>query len=141
MNKTIEAFLRGYIFFKVNDKVFFRYNSALAEIKSIDGNVNFIGFNILYLLLLHPWRCFFLRVGTRPTKCSRRVNAALKKEFMKCEDCQNESVARRIRCCYCGALLCARCWVSNKHFTNHHIPGRKTCLYWFIGSPSSPWCQ
>lgn len=63
MNKTVEAFLRGYIFFKVNDKVFFRYNSALAERKRIEGNVKFIGFNIFYLLLFNPWRCFFLRIG------------------------------------------------------------------------------
>lgn len=56
MNKTLEALLRGYVRFDVNGKRFWLYNTALAERKSIDGNVRFSGFNIF-----KGWRIFYLR--------------------------------------------------------------------------------
>lgn len=59
MNKTIEALLRGYVLFNVNDKRFLRYNSALAERKSIPGNVEFTGLHIF-----KGWRAFFIRIIT-----------------------------------------------------------------------------
>lgn len=86
MNKTVEALLRGYIFFRVsggmvrfietdrgtiilphftsNTKYFFRYNSALAEQKSITGNVSFDGWNIFHYLFSRygAWRGFYYRV-------------------------------------------------------------------------------
>jgi len=60
MNKTIIAFLKGYIFFKVNSKSFLLYNNALAERKSITKNVTFIGFHVL-----RGWETFFYRHETR----------------------------------------------------------------------------
>jgi hypothetical protein len=57
MNKTIEALLRGYLLFDVNGKRFLRYNSALAERKSIEGDVYFEGFHVL-----KGWTGFFYRV-------------------------------------------------------------------------------
>ncbi len=48
MNKTLEAALRGYVIFKVNDEFFFRYNSALKRRKEFSEqrvNVCFKGFN------------------------------------------------------------------------------------------------
>jgi len=59
MNKTIKALLMGYVLFDVNGQRFLRYNSALLKRKEIDGNVDFIGFNVF----LMGWRCFFKRVG------------------------------------------------------------------------------
>jgi hypothetical protein len=63
MNKTIEAILRGYILFTVNGKRFYRYNSALAERKSLSEApyLNFSGLNIFYLFTKQPWRCFYER--------------------------------------------------------------------------------
>ena len=57
INKSIEAFVRGYLFFKVNGKFFYFYNNALEERKRINGNVFFIGFHIF-----KKYRCFFQRV-------------------------------------------------------------------------------
>ena len=59
MNKTIEALFRGYLFFKVNNKFFILYNSALAYRKSIDVSspVEFLGFHIY-----KQWRTFYLRL-------------------------------------------------------------------------------
>ena len=59
MNKTIEALLRGYVLFDVNGRRFLRYNSALAERKSISGNVEFKGLHIF-----KGWRSFFIRIIT-----------------------------------------------------------------------------
>lgn len=56
MNKTLEAFLRGYIVFRVNGKRFLRYNSALAHRKSIEGDVKFDGFHII-----KGWVIFYVR--------------------------------------------------------------------------------
>ena len=62
MNKTLKALLKGYVFFKVNDKYFLQYNSALLEQKNIIGNIFFNGFNIFYFILFkYSWRCFFYR--------------------------------------------------------------------------------
>jgi len=60
MNKSLEAFFRGYIFFKVNSKLFFLYNTALKKRKEINGNISFIGWHII-----KRWRCFYLRVGAQ----------------------------------------------------------------------------
>ena len=58
MNKTIGAVLRGYLFYDVNGRKFLRYNSALSHRKSIDGDVEFIGFHIF-----KGWTGFFVRFG------------------------------------------------------------------------------
>lgn len=60
MNKTIEALLRGYVLFDVNGKQFLRYNSAMAERKSISGDVEVNGLHIF-----KGWRTFFIRISTR----------------------------------------------------------------------------
>ena len=64
MNKSIEAFLRGYMFFKVNNKFFLFYNSALKERKRIQGFVNFVGYNIF----LRGWRGFYIRIMSTERK-------------------------------------------------------------------------
>lgn len=56
MNKSLEAFLRGYIYFKVNDKKFLLYNSALQYRKTVKDEVIFIGFHII-----KAWQCFYIR--------------------------------------------------------------------------------
>ena len=56
MNKTLEAWLRGYILFDVNGTRFLRYNSALARRKATEGNVEFNGLHIF-----KGWQCFFVR--------------------------------------------------------------------------------
>ena len=58
MNKTIEAALRGYLFYDVNGRKFLRYNRALAHRKSISGDVEFLGFH-----LFKGWIGFFIRSG------------------------------------------------------------------------------
>jgi hypothetical protein len=60
INKSLEALLRGYILFDVNGKRFHDYNSALAERKSIDGNVKFDGFHII-----KGWQYFYVRYSLR----------------------------------------------------------------------------
>jgi hypothetical protein len=60
MNKTLEAFLRGYLFFDVNGKKFFTYNAAREERVRTVGDVEFKGWHIF-----KGWRCFFLSVGGR----------------------------------------------------------------------------
>tara|TARA_R110000803_G_scaffold163913_1_gene227648 strand:+ start:25931 stop:26185 length:255 start_codon:yes stop_codon:yes gene_type:complete len=59
MNKTLEAGLRGYILFDVNGARFLRYNSALAQRKATEGNVEFNGLHIF-----KGWQCFFVRFNT-----------------------------------------------------------------------------
>ena len=49
MNKSIKAFLMGYLFFKVNNKYFLTYNKALNYRKIINGDINFQGWNPLHL--------------------------------------------------------------------------------------------
>lgn len=56
MNKTIEALLCGYVLFDVNGRRFLRYNSAMAESKSIPGNVEF---KVLHIF--QGWEYFLIR--------------------------------------------------------------------------------
>ena len=56
MNKTLEALLRGYIFFDVNGARFYKYNSALARRKETTGDVYFKGWHIF-----KGWRGFYER--------------------------------------------------------------------------------
>ena len=56
MSKTLEALLRGYVVFKVNDKWFFTYNRARNERIATTGDVEFTGFHIF-----KGWTCFFIR--------------------------------------------------------------------------------
>ena len=58
MNKTIEAFVRGYLFFDVNGKRFLLYHSAVSYRKTIDGNLLFKGWHIF-----KGWQGFFERFG------------------------------------------------------------------------------
>ena len=57
MNKTLEAWLRGYVLFRVNGKYFLRYNTARAARVETQGAVVFDGLHIF-----KGWQCFFLRV-------------------------------------------------------------------------------
>jgi hypothetical protein len=59
MNKTLEAWLRGYVLFDVNGKRFLRYNSALAQRKATEGPVEFTGLHIF-----KGWRTFFVRFNS-----------------------------------------------------------------------------
>jgi hypothetical protein len=58
MNKNIEAFVRGYLFFDVNGKRFLLYHSAVSYRKTIDGNLLFKGWHIC-----KGWQGFFERFG------------------------------------------------------------------------------
>lgn len=55
--KTIEAIIRGYLFFEVNGKRFLLYNTALCYRKTIDGSLSFKGYHIL-----KGWQGFYERV-------------------------------------------------------------------------------
>jgi hypothetical protein len=59
MKKTIEAWLRGYVLFRVNEKWFLTYGRALAYRKAVpdDHDVSFAGWH-----LFKGWRFFFVRV-------------------------------------------------------------------------------
>ena len=61
MNKSLEAFLRGYFLFDVNGKKFMLYNTALAYRKSVkqECDVEFIGWHIF-----KKWQCFYMRFNT-----------------------------------------------------------------------------
>jgi hypothetical protein len=64
MNKSLEATLRGYLFFSVNGKIYMLYNSALQARQAIDGDVYFKGYHIF-----KGWRGFYQR-GTMYVKGS-----------------------------------------------------------------------
>jgi hypothetical protein len=59
MNKTIEAFMRGYVLFDVNGQRFYRYNTALNERKVTMGAVEFKGWHVF-----KGWTTFYLRFTT-----------------------------------------------------------------------------
>ena len=57
MNKTLEAIVRGYLFFRVNDKYFMTYTPAQQYRKSIEtGELYFEGYHIW-----KRWQGFFYR--------------------------------------------------------------------------------
>jgi hypothetical protein len=57
MNKTLEAMLRGYIFFRVNDKYFTTYTPAQRYRTTIEtGELSFEGYHIV-----KGWRGFYYR--------------------------------------------------------------------------------
>jgi hypothetical protein len=57
MNKTLEAMVRGYLFFRVNDRYFLRYTPAQQYRKSITkGLLTFEGYHIV-----KGWRGFYYR--------------------------------------------------------------------------------
>ena len=60
MNKTIEAWLRGYILFCVNGKYFLRYNTARDARVATTGDVIFDGLHIF-----KGWRVFFIRSSVK----------------------------------------------------------------------------
>ena len=58
MMKTLEAMLRGYLFFRVNDKYFATYTSARKYRKTIEtGDLSFEGYHIV-----KRWQGFFYRL-------------------------------------------------------------------------------
>ena len=58
MNKTLEAILRGYLFFRVNDKYFATYTPAQRYRTTIEtGELSFEGYHIW-----KGWQCFFYRI-------------------------------------------------------------------------------
>jgi hypothetical protein len=66
MNKTLEAMLRGYLFFRVNDKYFATYTPAREYRKSIEtGELSFEGYHIV-----KRWQGFFYRLENTTVKQS-----------------------------------------------------------------------
>jgi hypothetical protein len=64
MNKTLEAMLRGYLFFRVNDKYFMTYTPAQRYRTTIEtGDLSFEGYHIW-----KRWQGFFYR-----TECNITV--------------------------------------------------------------------
>lgn len=61
MNKSLEGLLRGYVFYTVNERKFYLYNSALKYKSSLEGGIIFNGFSII-----KGTRCFYLEF--EPTK-------------------------------------------------------------------------
>ncbi len=58
MNKTLEAILRGYLFFRVNDKYFMTYTPAQQYRKTITkGLIKFEGYHIW-----KRWQGLFYRI-------------------------------------------------------------------------------
>ena len=58
MNKTLEAMLRGYLFFRVNDKYFMTYTPAQKYRTTIEtGELSFEGYHIW-----KKWQGFFYRL-------------------------------------------------------------------------------
>jgi len=57
MLKTLEAIVRGYLFFRVNDKYFMTYTPAREYRKSIKtGDLSFEGYHIV-----KRWQGFYYR--------------------------------------------------------------------------------
>ena len=56
MNKSLEAFIRGYVLFEVNGERFYNYNDARARRVSIEGDVYFKGYHVV-----KGWRYYFIR--------------------------------------------------------------------------------
>ena len=56
MNKTLEAILRGYLYFRVNDDYYLTYNKAREKRLSTTTNVSFDGLHIF-----KGWTCFYYR--------------------------------------------------------------------------------
>lgn len=56
MNKSIEALLRGYIYFRVNGQGFWTYNAANAVTEAARGDVSFVGLHVW-----KGWRGFYYR--------------------------------------------------------------------------------
>lgn len=58
MNKTLEALIRGYVLFRVNDKYFLTYTNAQRYRTTITkGLIKFEGYHIR-----NGWRGFFYRI-------------------------------------------------------------------------------
>ncbi len=64
MNKTLEAMLRGYLFFRVNDKYFMTYTPAQRYRTTIEtGDISFEGYHIV-----KRWQGFFYRLENSKVK-------------------------------------------------------------------------
>ena len=64
MNKTLEAILRGYLFFRVNGKYFMTYTPARKYRTTIDtGDISFEGYHIV-----KRWQGFFYRLENPTVK-------------------------------------------------------------------------
>lgn len=80
MNKSLEAFLRGYVIFKVNDKRFYLYNTAVEYLESLpkDTAAEFAGLHVI-----KGYRCFYLRLTFEqgPTLAEPEFEEAFLAEF------------------------------------------------------------
>ena len=66
MNKTLEAMLRGYLFFRVNDEYFMTYTPAQRYRTTIEtGELSFEGYHIW-----KRWRGFYYRLDNPRVKRS-----------------------------------------------------------------------
>jgi hypothetical protein len=64
MLKTLEAMLRGYLFFRVNDKYFMAYTPAQRYRTTIEtGDISFEGYHIV-----KRWQGFFYRLENPTVK-------------------------------------------------------------------------
>lgn len=73
LNRSLEAFLRGYFVFDVSGITFYLYNSAIAERDRMVNDIEFTGWH-----LVKGWQCFFLRVAgetTMPDPCPLSLDA------------------------------------------------------------------
>jgi hypothetical protein len=71
MNKTLEAILRGYLFFQVNDKYFLTYTPAREHRKTLSDSkikrdINFKGYHIF-----KGWVTFYYSFYTPPLSSER----------------------------------------------------------------------
>jgi hypothetical protein len=59
MNKTLKAWLHGYMYFRVNGCVFYRYNTANAYADLLQNDV---GVSVVFdgCHVLKGWRCFLV---------------------------------------------------------------------------------
>jgi hypothetical protein len=58
--KTLEALVRGYLFFRVNGEYFLLYHRAKRKRMSLTGNISFEGYH-----LLKGWTGFYYSIGER----------------------------------------------------------------------------
>ena len=64
MNKTLEAWIKGYVLFRVNDKYFLSYTPAQRYRTTITkGLIKFEGYHIL-----KGWQGFFYRIANPDMK-------------------------------------------------------------------------
>ncbi len=65
MINTLKAFLKGFVYFTVNDHPFLTYgraNACVEAMRTLNGDILFLGFNIFTM----RWECFYIK-AVQPT--------------------------------------------------------------------------